>query len=169
MAGGRSVLQDWVHGLSFMQQTVLLAVVRGPDGFEKHHPVKPLLRWYRRCILLSAMDGRALTNEYEPGGGSFSGPLPVDITLDQQLDAFMRTMDQVPIHFWLHMMHAFEIVGYKHPDEQIGAFFLKAYTRMAHAMHVWPETEEQLDQRLGDNREGWLKRGDRAIDGGNNG
>jgi len=43
-----------------MQQSVLLTAVRGPDGLPKYHSSKYLLRWYRRCILLSAMDGRVL-------------------------------------------------------------------------------------------------------------
>jgi hypothetical protein len=30
-------------------------------------------------------------------------------------------------------------------------------------MHLWPETEAQMDQRLGDSREGWLARGDVAT------
>jgi len=34
---GRSVLQDWVHELTFMQQSVLIAAVRGPDGIRKDH------------------------------------------------------------------------------------------------------------------------------------
>lgn len=30
-------------------------------------------------------------------------------------------------------------------------------------MHLWPETEAQLDERLGDSRSGWLKRADPAT------
>lgn len=69
-----SVLQDWVQELPMMQQSVLLTAVRGPDSLPKYHPSKFLLRWYRRCILLSAMDGRVLTDPVEPVGGSFTGP-----------------------------------------------------------------------------------------------
>lgn len=36
----RSVLQDWVTSLSFMQQSVLIAAMRGPDGVEKMHKSK---------------------------------------------------------------------------------------------------------------------------------
>ncbi len=68
------VTQPWVHALPFMQQTVLLTAVRGPDGIAKYHPSKFLLRWFRRCMLLSAMDGKALTNPYDNNGGSFTGP-----------------------------------------------------------------------------------------------
>lgn len=72
--GGETVLQDWVASLSFMQQTVLMTAVRGPDGVPKYGPTKMLLRWYRRCILLSAMDRVVLSSPNEHGGGSFTGP-----------------------------------------------------------------------------------------------
>lgn len=68
------VQQEWVLEIPFMQQSVLFAAVRAPDGLRKDHPTKVLLRWYRRCILLSAFDRRALTCPFEEGGGSFTGP-----------------------------------------------------------------------------------------------
>lgn len=69
-----SVLQPWVEDLTMMQQSVLLTTVRGPDGLPKYHCSKYLLRWYRRCILLSAMDRRILADPCEKNGGSFTGP-----------------------------------------------------------------------------------------------
>lgn len=67
-------LQDWVMNLTIMQQSVLIAAVRGPDTIRKDHVAKLLLRWYRRCILLSAFDKRVITDPYEKVGGSFTGP-----------------------------------------------------------------------------------------------
>jgi hypothetical protein len=181
----RAVTQDWVNELTFMQQSVLLCAVRGPDGIDKFNPIKPMVRWYRRCVLLSALDGKVLLTPYEPGGGSFTGPScdgclmtslgPVRADLlgktcdwvpemNKRVDDLMRTMDEMPIHYWLHLMHAFEIVGYKHSDSKIGEWFKQVYLRMVAAMHLFPETVEQLDARLGDSREGWLARGDAAID-----
>ena len=69
-----AVTQGWTHDLSMMQQSVLLTAVRGPDGLPKYHASKYLLRWFRRCILLSAIDRRSLNNPAEPNGGSFTGP-----------------------------------------------------------------------------------------------
>lgn len=69
-----TVLQPWVEDLTMMQQSVLLTAVRGPDALPKYHPSKFLLRWYRRCLLLSAMDQRVLEDPFEPNGGSFTGP-----------------------------------------------------------------------------------------------
>lgn len=68
-----AVTQEWTHALSMMQQTVLLTAVRGPDGHPKYGAVKMLLRWFRRCVLFSAIDGAVLVTPCQPGGGSFTG------------------------------------------------------------------------------------------------
>jgi hypothetical protein len=163
--------------IPFMQQTVLMGIVRGPDSIPKYHAVKPILRWYRRCLLLSALDGSVLDNPYDPRGGSFTGPsitFPVDTDdlltnpvwwnpMQRAFDAFMATMDEMPIHFWLHMMHAVEIMGVHHSDPDIARWWRYCYERMVHAMHVYPESPEQLNLRLGDTREGWIARSDPAI------
>lgn len=62
-----SVLQPWVQELSFMQQSVLISAVRGPDGIGKYHKGKGLIKWYRRCILVSAFDNGILTDPYHEG------------------------------------------------------------------------------------------------------
>jgi hypothetical protein len=166
---GRSVVQDWVAELPMMQQTVLLTAVRGPDGLPKYHPTKFVLRWYRRCILLSAMDGRVLADPIDPSGGSFTGPSGEvghddwRWSLDDRVTEYLRALDEVPHHFQLHLMHAVEILGYKHPDLLTRDWWHGVYVRLVHDMHLWPETEEQLDARLSDSREGWLARGDVAT------
>lgn len=166
-----SVVQEWVARLPKMQQTVLLTAVRGPDGLPKYHATKYVLRWYRRCILLSALDGKVLTDPAEPNGGSFTGPsVPAGDQvddwrwqMDERVTEYLRALDEVPHHFQLHLMHAVEILGYKHPDPLTRDWWHGVYTRLVHDMHLWPETEEQLDQRLGDSRAGWLARGDVAT------
>lgn len=76
---------------------------------------------------------------------------------------YLRALDAIPHHFQLHLLHAAEIVGYKHPDLRIRAWWWQTYKRLVHDMHLWPETEEQLDRRLGDNRDQWLERNDIAT------
>jgi hypothetical protein len=172
--GPTSVLQPWTFELSFMQQTVLLTAVRGPDGLPKYGGVKMLLRWYRRCILISSLDGEMLTNPSDPRGGSFMGPSfdrgfieednrPWQRGMDMILSDYLRELDAVPHHFQLHLLHSFEIVGYKHPVDEIRAWFRAAYERLVHDMHLWPETEVELDGRLNDTRTGWLNRADPAT------
>ena len=53
----------------------------------------------------------------------------------------------------LHLCHAAEIVGYQHPDEQIKTTWGKFYYSMCKAMHLNPETREQMMERLKDNPE----------------
>ena len=68
--------------------------------------------------------------------------------------------DELPAHYTTHFMHAVEILGYKHPDAIIREFWHDFYLRLVHALHLWPETEAQLNSRLGDNFEGWAARND---------
>lgn len=171
------VTQAWTHHLPFMQQTVLLTAIRGPDGIAKYHPVKFLLRWFRRCTLVSSLDGIVLTTPHQAGGGSFCGP-SFEVTsairlagehfdwrpaMDEAVDAYLKSVDELPHHFQLHLMHAVEICGYKHPDKMIRAWWYRVYERLVHDLHLWPETEAQLDHRLSDDREGWLARADKAT------
>jgi hypothetical protein len=169
------VLQEWVWSLSFMQQTVLLTAVRGPDGLPKYGGVKMLLRWYRRCILVSSLDGEVIQNPYDDRGGSFMGPSykkrwstvtpghSWQTEMSYILSDYLRELDAIPHHFQLHLLHSFEIVGYKHPVKEIREWFREAYYRLVHDMHLWPETEQQLDERLNDTRAGWLQRADPAT------
>lgn len=197
-----SVLQDWVEDLTMMQQSVLMTAVRGPDNLPKYHPSKYLLRWYRRCILLSAMDGRVLIDAYEPNGGSFTGPSVVAVdyrgtvriregflaegalrdgsfhgiqqdpvlhqdwmeALKDWVTAYIRGIDEVPHHFQLHFLHSVQILGYKHPMQHIRVWWYECYERLVYDMHLRPESEADMDERLGDNRDAWLRYGDIATE-----
>lgn len=168
------VTQNWTHELPFMQQSVLLSAIRGCDGIPKHHKSKALVRWYRRCVLISAFDKKILTNPCENGGGSFTGPIKViENPLSEELykeeeqkllqkaaDDFVDSRDELHAHYQTHMMHAFEVLGYKHPTPWVRDSWNNIYCRMANAYHLWPETEEQMDSRLGDEIEGWVERSD---------
>lgn len=68
-----SVLQDWVQELPFMQQSVLLSAIRGPDDSTAVF-IKPFIQWLRRCVLISSLDQTVLSNPYDHRGGKFTGP-----------------------------------------------------------------------------------------------
>lgn len=164
-----SVVQEWIYSVPMMQQTVLLTAIRGPDGLPKYGSVKMILRWYRRCVLLSALDGKVLVNPYDNSGGSFTGPslsAPIEKWeggMNTHVDAYLRELDSIPHHFQMHFMHAAEILGYKHPDNRVRAWWNSVYLRLVNDMHVHAETEIEMDGRLGDNRTGWLARSDHAT------
>jgi hypothetical protein len=155
------VLQDWTNDLSFMMQSVLICAVRGPDGIRKDHPVKVLCRYLRRSFLICAFDGRVRWSPYEAGGGSFTGPLKLDGTapneghLDKFVEIYLRHVDELPHHFQLHMMHAAEILGYKHPDSDVRGFWSVFYRAIVNDAHLKVEPEEVLDRRLGDVEAHW--------------
>ena len=140
-----------------MQQSGLFTAIRGPDGLHKNHISKVLLRWYRRCILLSVFDRCVLKDPYDPRGGSFTGPC-VGMTIDEALNEYIRTLDEVPHHFQLHFMHGAEILGYQHPDPEIRAWWLLTYRRLVADAHLRPELEEEFHQRLSDDFHQWRRR-----------
>ncbi len=152
-----SVLQDWVQDLTYMQQSVLITACRGPDGIKKDHIAKVLCRWLRRCFLLSAFDGKVLESPFERGGGSFTGPCVWEGKEDLlgALAEYFRHVDAIPHHFQLHLMHAAEIVGYKHPVEWKRKWWNACYLMMVSDMHLSPESEQTMDYRLCDNEEKW--------------
>jgi len=61
---------------------------------------------------------------------------------------FLRGFDHYPLHWLLHFLHACEIVGYKHPDDEIRDAFSHLYGRLVKKFHLTPETEAELDARL---------------------
>jgi len=137
-----------------MQQSVLISAVRGPDGFDKDSDTKPIARWFRRSILISAFEGIPINDPYKSGGGSFTGPIDKDTTLEEVASNYFKKMDSIPLHYFLHFMHASEILGYKHPNKSSKEFWQKFYIKCVHKMHVFPESEELLDARLGDTIDG---------------
>lgn len=173
----RPVLRPWVTTLPMMQQTVLIAAVRGPDGLRKQHPAKMVLRWLRRCVLYSAMAKTELLTPYEPGGGSFTGPsLDVNFPLrtgaksawpeamDEVVTDYLRSIDELPLHFHLHLMHATEILGYKYPEPTTSTWWRKTYFRLVQDLHLAPETQKDMEYRLGDNEEQWRATTDALVE-----
>ena len=157
------VTQEWTHSLPLMQQTVLMTAIRGPDGIGKYHPAKFMLRWFRRCVLLNSLSGTVFETPYAFGGGSFTGPSYEPTTLvhdwrepmDKVFSEYLAALDELPHHFQLHFMHAAEIVGYKHRAPKIGVWWRMVYFELVRDMHLSPETEVEMDFRLGDSEANW--------------
>jgi hypothetical protein len=171
------VQQQWVLEIPFMQQSVLIAAVRAPDGIRKNHPVKVLMRWYRRCVLMSAFEQKEYREPYSEGGGSFTGPFTVDHAtaifgnevnkhggkpLSYYFDAmrfvYLDHVDELPHHFQLHLMHAAQIVGVHHTNPDISLWWKQFSHMIVDDAHLHPETDEEMNTRLSDNRDEWRKR-----------
>lgn len=143
-----SVVQSWVgECCTWKQQTVLLAAFRGCDGLPKHDPSKVFTKKMRSTLLNNADTSStfmvdadfALTDEHKE---------PID---DFFIDCSRGSMDAYPVHWFLHLLQAAEIVAYKCPIESVAEYWRYFYLCGIKAMHVNPETEEQMDARLADN------------------
>jgi hypothetical protein len=152
----RSVFPEWMRDLPMQQQSVLLLAARGPDGIAKAHPCKEIVRAYRATVLLAARYGRAL--EYGEKADTFMSldVFASDEAWQQAVYAFFDHADSLPHHYLMHLMHGAQILGYKHPDERFGVRWLALYTALCEDLHLHPESEAEMDERLGDwGREDW--------------
>jgi len=149
-----TLLQPWVNDLTYMQQGVLVSAVRAPDGLRKEHPIKLLMRWYRRSILVMAFEKTIYLDPSELGGGSFTGPVPAS-DFRTIRENYLRHVDEMSHHFQLHMMHAAEILGYKHTHLSTRQWWSEFYLAIVCDAHLRPETEHDMDIRLGDKYADW--------------
>jgi hypothetical protein len=147
---GESVQPDWCRLLTFQQQSILFLASRGPDGIPKDHPVKDIQRALRGCVFKAAFRHRLL--EYGEAADSFMSMDKFGSAewFELIFDVFFKTCDQLPHHYLMHLIHAAEILGYKHPDSRFKTRWLAFYYKNCEALHMTPETEEQMDIRLND-------------------
>jgi hypothetical protein len=135
-----SVVQVWLSELNWKQQTVVLTALRGCDGIEKENPSKVLSRLLRGDILMNADNSSSYMKKFTAW------------EVNESIKKLFDDLDRYPIHFITHLCHAAEIIGYKHPDENIRRFWFSVYLEFCMAIHVNAETENQLDERLFDNK-----------------
>jgi len=153
----KCVFPEWMFDLPFQQQSVLVLALRGPDNIRKHHPMKEIQRHYRGTVLKAARYGRLL--EMGEPADSFMG-LGAFSSLSEwkrAIKEYLNTIDELPHHFHMHLMHGAEILGYKHPDPDIRSFWSFFYVTCCDDAHLPnPESEQEMDARLSDwNREFW--------------
>lgn len=144
------LLPDWTESLTLQQQAVLVLALRGPDGFPKHHPYKPILYYYRACVIKAAHVGRTL--QFNESCGSFM--TLVGFTHDHDwnnvLNMFRGVEDELPLHYYSHLMHGSQILAYKHSAELVRSRWTEFYLSCCDYLHVSPESERTMDGRLND-------------------
>lgn len=146
-----SVFQDWYADLSMQQQSVLVLACRGPDGVAKFAPCKEIVVRYRASVLKAAYLGRAMYID-EGDDTTFMSLLHFsdDMWWEGTVDLFFRNVDELPHHYYLHLLHGAEIIGYHHPHALFRRRWLNFYFDGCHDMHMNPETQAQMDNRLND-------------------
>lgn len=151
----RSVLQPWVMELPLRAQGTLLTGFRGCDLAPKNpgaideqygcstgeNTVERQLVAYLRFLTLVPADPR----EIDVPGAWFQSKPPEKWKPSQ--------LSHYPLHWYGHLMHCFEVVGYCRPfDDEHTDRARGIYTRLARALHLNPETQEQMFKRLNEDR-----------------
>jgi hypothetical protein len=151
------VFQDWWLLLPMQQQSILILACRGPDGIGKFHPSKQIVCMYRASVLKAAYLGRAM-NVDEGVNTTFMTlrNFSNDSIWQQMLTVFYGCVDEIPHHYYMHLLHGAEIIGYHHPSPLFRRRWLSFYHAGCADIHVMPESEEQMNLRLSDwNQEHW--------------
>lgn len=129
----KSVLQDWVMELTLMEQGTLVCAMRGGDGLPKEHPTKAIVRAMRGAVMNMAWPrGR-------PGEVLFAAAV---------VPATAPNLDDAPHHFVMHLIHAVEVLGYRHPNTHLRTSWLRLYVDLCMKLHLTPENINQMTERL---------------------
>ena len=144
----KSVLQDWVMNLPLRHQGTLLTAVRGCDNEPK--------QWTKTGVAYSP--GRRITAFVR---WCFMNPADIREVDAEEGAFFMSTppypfkpsaYGHLPLHWYTHVMHALEIIGYHHPNSETCVTARLLYKEMVHSLHLTPESEDQCNHRLTEDR-----------------
>lgn len=138
----RSILQNWVMSLPLREQGVLLAGVRGCDLAPKY-PLDSLERqmtaFLRYCVLVPADE-----REIDIPGAFFKSRVTGDWSVSQ--------LGHYPLHWVMHIMHAFQVVGYRHPNPRMAAEGIEVYVKIVQSLHLNVEDFHEMVMRLSEDR-----------------
>lgn len=140
-----SVLQDWVMNLQRREQGTLLTAVRGCDLAPKDennlNSTERQLSAYVRWCFLNPADER----EVDKVAGCWFKSKPPENFRPSALGHY-------PLHWYSHMMHSLKIISVRHPSSQVRLDTGRLYLKMVSSLHLNPETDEQMEARLGEDR-----------------
>ena len=115
-----SILRPWVRKLGLREQGTLMTAYRGGDDV----PKLPLdsaprqLTAYLRWVIGVPFDKREVDSE----PGCFMQSLPPMMWRNQLTGPGYSSaawkaseLGHLPLHFYAHLMHAYEVVAYRHP------------------------------------------------------
>lgn len=140
-----SVLQDWVMELQKREQGTLLTAVRGCDVAPKeNHNLNSTERWlsaFVRWCFMNPADPR----EVDKADGCWFRSVPPPKFRPSALGHF-------PLHWYTHVMHALKIISVRHPNRIVAEQAKILYQSMVHSLHLEPESDEAMEQRLGEDR-----------------
>jgi hypothetical protein len=139
---GLAVLQEWVCRLPLRHQGVLCSAVRGCDEATKPGGIERHLSAYLRWTFMVPADERELVVD---GAFMRTDPPAWEDWKPSQLGHF-------PLHYVMHLMHAYQVVGAHHPDSKTALECRKIYECIVHSLHLMPESSALMDVRLTEDR-----------------
>lgn len=153
----RSLFPAWLSQLTLQQQAVLMAAVRGQDGDTKTTGFKQIASAMRSSFMKAAHTGRMpLIGEHLASFMSLrifadaeTWERMLKVTIEEEGDGAV-------LHYYTHLMHAAQVLSFKHPDETFRERWRTCYLMMVEKLHLYPESEEEMDERLSDwDRDKW--------------
>jgi hypothetical protein len=134
--------------LPLREQGTLLTSVRGCDDEPKtwssrgvaYSPGRRLTAFIRWCFMNPA-DPREV--DFEEGAFFQSKP-PYPFKPSE--------FGHLPQHWYSHAMHALEVIGYRHPDDDVRITAFKLYCEMVWNLHLNLEHMSQFEARLSEDR-----------------
>jgi hypothetical protein len=144
----KSVLQNWVMELPLREQGTLLTAVRGCDDEPKEwtsvgvadSPGRRITAYVRWCFMNPA-DVREVDHEV---GAFFQSQPPTQFKPSE--------FGHLPQHWYSHIMHALEVIAYRHPSPNVKNTAYMLYANMVHSLHLNVELREQFIERLSEDR-----------------
>lgn len=139
------VLLDWVLGLSWKKQTVLMEMLRAPD-YPISPEVKQIITFIRASILHDADSSTAFM-------------------LDAKLPSFSKiekVFERLPQHCTHHILMTLQVIAYDHPSSAISYPALEFYRNAVYASHLNIETGEEYNERMKNRAYDTYKPGERG-------
>lgn len=138
-----SMLRGWVEELPLREQGTLLTGLRGCDLAPKNpvDSVERQLTAYLRWVTCNPFDER----EVGAVKGAFMQTAPPE---NWKLSA----LEHYPLHWVIHVMHAYEVVGYRHPEPLEREKSLEVYLKMVKELHLESEPRLVMIDRLSEDR-----------------
>lgn len=129
--------------LPLREQGTLIVATRGCDTAPKHplDSIERQLTAYLRYLTLVPADPREVGIE-----GAFFRPQPPTPGWKQS------ELGHLPLHWVSHIMHAYEVVGYRHPSTVTAGQAYNIYWRLAYGLHLLPEPRDNMIERLSEDR-----------------
>lgn len=137
-----SILQTWVTDLPLREQGALVVGLRGCDLTPKNpldSTERQLVGYLRHCVLVPA-DPR----EVGVVGGFFQPEPPIGWKQSE--------LGHYPMHYVSHLMHAYEVVAYRHPDPTVKLNGMDIYYKLVRGLHLNPESRHAMIERLSEDR-----------------